>query len=152
MNPTHRLLGAPLLTASILSLLLWAYIAARIVVTDTIDHWLLGMVAFVAGFTCMVLYLTFWWRNGFNRSVPSRFVRASLLTTGLYSLLLFFYVMGRVIISEVPINNPFITFLFPWFTFLRLAMLALTISLLSSLAYLIYSRGSNRRSATERSS
>ncbi len=81
MKPAYRLLGLTILAASALSLLLWIYVAMRIVTCDLavacyidwyspfftwfpyISFLETGLIAFVASFTCMVIFLTFWWRK-----------------------------------------------------------------------------------------
>ncbi len=151
MAPPTNPPKALLLSIWFLSLLLWLFVSIAILTIDqNAESWLLGFIAFIVSFTCLVMYLTFWWRIGF-RSLASRFVRASLLTTGLYSLLLFGYVTARVMLDQVPINDPFIDVLLPWFTFLRLAVGALALGFFSVLAYLAFFWASDRKSAVERS-
>ncbi len=200
MTPAHRLLGVSVLATGFLSLLLWIYIAVRIVTCDVevcyidwyspffgwfpfISFLEAGLLAFVLSFVCTVLYLTFWWpkmdrenvehgdtrpmlmgesshkkkeevtnlsRHADNAPKASSFLRALLITTWLYSLLLLFYLMARLIINQAPINSPFIDYLFPWFTFLRLAILAFILGFLSFSAYLALFWRSDHRWVAQR--
>ena len=69
-------------------------------------------------------------------SLGHRFLRALLLTTVLYSSLLFCYVMIRIVVNDAPLNSPFIDYLLPWFTFIRLAAITFATVILSVTACL----------------
>ncbi len=75
-------------------------------------------------------------RQRTEATLVHRFLRAVLLTTLFYSSLLFCYLIIRVVVNGAPINSPFIDYLLPWFTFIRLGTLTLAVMLLSIVAYL----------------
>ena len=134
----------------ILSLLLWDFVVAIILIFDFAGPWFLGMIAFMMSFICMVTFLTFWWRNPPQQSLPSRFLRASLLATCFHSLLLFGYLAARVLVGEASLGAPFIDVLLPWLTFLRLGIIALFLGLFSIMGYAILFWRKDHKQVVER--
>ncbi len=83
MATAFRFLGAAVLGIWILSLLLWLYVAVRVVVGDCtaaqecnfdflapvingvpfFNFLNTGLIAFALSVTCLFLYLAFWWRT-----------------------------------------------------------------------------------------
>lgn len=64
-----------------------------------------------------------------------RFTKAFLLTTWLYSLLLWFYIVMRITINRVHLFNPFIEGI-PYLTFFSLGMISFALSFFCLLEYL----------------
>ncbi len=150
MKTGHDGLRVPVLAIWLLSLSAWLLVAVKTLTANNVEVWPLSFIAFIVSFSCLVMYLTFWWRGSFP-SLPIRFVRASLLTTWIYSMLLSTYMMACVMINGIQINGPFIDVIVPWQAFLRLAIVTLVLGLLSLLTYLAFFWKSDRGSASERS-
>ncbi len=68
-------------------------------------------------------------------AAASRFVRALVLSTWLYSLLLWLYITARIVLSQVDMSAPFIEGI-PRITFLNLGIFAFVLSFLCLLIYL----------------
>jgi hypothetical protein len=64
-----------------------------------------------------------------------KFLRALLLTTWLYSLLLWFYIVVKITIDQVDMNLRFISAI-PYLTFYRLGMISFALSSISLFTYL----------------
>jgi hypothetical protein len=62
-------------------------------------------------------------------------IKALLLTTWLYSLLLWFYIVVRITIDKVELNSRFINFV-PYLTFFTLGMISFSLSFISLFTYL----------------
>jgi hypothetical protein len=62
--------------------------------------------------------------------------KALLITTWLYSLLLWFYIVVRITINRVNLNSLFIDSV-PYLTFYTLGMISFSLSFISLLAYLV---------------
>ncbi|MGD0805810.1 MAG: hypothetical protein ABSA11_17245 [Candidatus Bathyarchaeia archaeon] len=65
-----------------------------------------------------------------------KIVKALLLTTWLYSLLLWFYIVVRITVDGVSLNSLFIDGV-PHLTFFTLGMISFTLSFICLFAYLI---------------
>jgi hypothetical protein len=63
-------------------------------------------------------------------------IKAILLTTWLYSLLLWFYIVLRIIVGRVDPNNLFINSV-PYLTFAILGMISFSLSFISLFVYLV---------------
>ncbi len=64
-----------------------------------------------------------------------RIVRGLLLTTAIYSLIFWGYLVVRIVINHASFNAPFIDSFLPWFTFLRLGIITFVLSAGSALLY-----------------
>lgn len=71
-------------------------------------------------------------------------LKALLLTTWLYSLLLWIYIVMRIIISGVIMTHLFISSI-PYLTFAILGMISFTLSFVSLFAYLVLSDETGER-------
>ena len=70
--------------------------------------------------------------------VSYRFCRASLLTTSIFSFLLWLYLVLRIVVDHCGFDAPFMDAFLPWFTFLRLGVVSFVVSALSLLIYLTF--------------
>ena len=71
-------------------------------------------------------------------------VKAFLLTTWLYSLLLWFYIVLRIIVSRVNMTHLFIDSV-PYLTFANLGMISFILSFVSLFAYLVLRHDTRER-------
>ena len=62
--------------------------------------------------------------------------KALFMTLRLYTFLLWFYLVLRIVVDQVPLNDLFLNSV-PYFTFLRLGVIAFVFSMLFMLLYLI---------------
>ncbi len=65
-----------------------------------------------------------------------RFLKAFLLTTWLYSLLVWLYIVDRIIFSRVSLSDRFISWI-PYFTFFRLGVISFVLSFVCLFIYLV---------------
>jgi hypothetical protein len=78
-------------------------------------------------------------------SMPYRFVRATLLTTSVFSFLLWVYLVLRIVVNHASFDSTFIDAFLPWFTFYRLGVISFVVSAGSLLLYLtIFWKGGAR--------
>ena len=74
-----------------------------------------------------------------------KLLKALLLTTWLYSLLLWFYIVLRITINRVGLYNLFINSV-PYLTFFTLGIISFSLSFLSLFAYLtLFGEAENKR-------
>ena len=62
--------------------------------------------------------------------------KAFFMTLWLYTFLLWFYLVVRIVVDQVPLNDLFLNSI-PYFTFLRLGAIAFVASMLFMFLYLI---------------
>jgi hypothetical protein len=76
-------------------------------------------------------------------AMVSRFFRALVLTTWLYSLLLWLYIVARIVVNKVEMSDLFIDYV-PHFTFLNVGVLSFVLSFVCMLTYLSLWGGPNK--------
>ena len=87
------------------SLLIWAYICARILVADDLTLWHLGVLLFLISAFSLWMFINL---RGDSTMNLRQIVRSSALVVSLYSLLTWAYVVARLMIFHYDVKEPFI--------------------------------------------
>ena len=87
------------------SLLIWAYICARILIADDLTLWHLGILLFLISAFSLWMFINL---RGDPTMNLRKIVRSSALVVSLYSLLTWAYICARLMIFQFDVREQFI--------------------------------------------